>query len=231
MMTMWTLLRTTLPSLDLRLSQDVSVSLGEEDVYCTSFPHLFLNLSLQIYDYISTHLQSCVWCPGPDTLLVPHVEECHVSCAMCHGSQGPVHVILESPLQSPSQMDGQLEYLRGWTDCYHVGQPVLFGKLLLFYTAPFIHSWLGLTEVTPHVFWAALCTKAVYLQATHSPLNFFSFGRLKQLSSSSSSSCSLELSSENFAELTHFPTQRASFTRPEVHGRAYCTVDSPSTSH
>lgn len=82
MMNMWTLLRTTLPSLDLRLSQDVSVSLGEEDVYFTSFPHFFLNLSLQIYDYISTHLQSCVWCLGPDTLLVPHVEECHVSRAM-----------------------------------------------------------------------------------------------------------------------------------------------------
>ena len=86
MLTMWTSLRITLSSLDLRLSQDVSVSFGEKDVHCTSFPHFLLNLLLEIYDYISTHLQSCVQCPGPNTLLFPHVEECRVSCAMCHGS-------------------------------------------------------------------------------------------------------------------------------------------------
>lgn len=163
----------------MRLSQDVSVSFGEEDVNCTIFPHFSLNLSLEIYDYIYTSTELCR-CPGPDTLLFPYVEERHVSCAMRHGSQGPVHVIFESPLQHPSQMDGQLEYLRGWMDCYHAGQPVFSLEsshcsiLHLSSTPP---GWV-LPRSLPMCSRAALCTKAVYLQATHSSINFFSFGRL-----------------------------------------------------
>lgn len=65
---------------------------------------------------IYLHIYRAVYGALDQTLYSFHMLKCvmcHVPCAICHGSQGPVHVILESPLQRPSQMDGQLEYLQG----------------------------------------------------------------------------------------------------------------------